>query len=134
MEAGAVALEGVGLADEAERPVGEAQTEAEVAADGSWLGKLAKRVTGAEPVIQPEAPRCGDGHFWTPRGVRNSDAYSEALSWKRRKRAGWSDSSGCGDASATSPEEKWEGRTFGVNSDLLIVIGELLHMRHCFPA
>ena len=37
MEAGAVALEGVGLADEAEQPVGEAQTEAEVAADGTWL-------------------------------------------------------------------------------------------------
>ena len=126
MEAGAVALEGVGLADEAEQPVGEAQTEAEVAADGSWLGKLAKRVTGAEPVIQPEAQRCGDGHFWTPRGVRNSDAYSEALSWARRKRAVWSDSSGCGDASATSPEEKWEGRTFGVNSDLLIKDGVLL--------
>ena len=126
MEAGAVALEGVGLADEAEQPVGEAQTEAEVAADGTWLGKLAKRVTGAEPVIQPEAQRCGDGHFWTPRGVRNSDAYSEALSWARRKRAVWSDSSGCGDASATSPEEKWEGRTFGVNSDLLIKDGVLL--------
>ena len=67
MEAGAVALEGVGLADEAEQPVGEAQTEAEVAADGTWLGKLAKRVTGAEPVAQPEAQQCGDGHFWTPR-------------------------------------------------------------------
>ena len=126
MEAGAVALEGVGLADEAEQPVGEAQTEAEVAADGTWLGKLAKRVTGAEPVIQPEAQRCGDGQFWTPRGVRNSDAYSEVLSWKRRKREVWSDSSGCGDASATSPEEKWEGRKFGKGGGF-IRDGVLIH-------
>ena len=95
MEAGAVAEEGVGLADEAEQPVGEAQTEAEVAADGSLARKIGhERVTagGALNSARGTADSCGDGHFWTPRGVRNSDAYSEALSWKRRKREGRSDS------------------------------------------
>ena len=109
MEAGAVALEGVGLADEAEQPVGEAQTEAEVAADGSWLGKLAKRFTGAEPVTQPEPePECGDGKFYTRGGAEDA----EVLSWKRSHRERWSQPA-CADARSGEPlVEKWEGRTF----------------------
>ena len=48
------------------------------------------------------------------------------LSWKRRKREVWSDSSGCGDASAASPEEKWEGRKFG-KGGVFIRDGVLIH-------
>ena len=43
-EAMEAALEGVGLAEEAEQPVGEAQTEAEVAADGTWLGEIGQKL------------------------------------------------------------------------------------------
>ena len=102
----------------AAEPEGEAESFAPEAEKppppGSWF-------SGAAP--EPE-PFCGDGQFWTVGGPEDA----EVLSWERRKREEWSDSSGCGDASATSPKEMWEGRAFG-DSDVLIRDGVLFEKR-----